>query len=60
MEISVFGCYPLGDMKFRDDLMKVVIGDWHIEQGSHEQHFKVVYADTFFEPVGGLMVELCS
>jgi hypothetical protein len=55
MEISIFGSYPPGDMKFREDLMKSVIGDWHVEQGSHEQHFKIVYANTFDEPVGGLM-----
>ncbi len=55
MEISIFGSYPPGDMKFRDDLMKAVIGDWHVEQGNREHHFKVIYANTFDEPVGGLM-----
>jgi len=55
MKISVFGSYPPGDMKFRDDLMKAAIGDWHIEQGNHKRHFKVIYANTFDEPVGGLM-----
>ena len=37
MEISIFGSYPPGDMKFRDDLMKSVIGDWHVEQGDQFQ-----------------------
>jgi hypothetical protein len=41
MEILVFGSYPPGDLKLRDDLMKAVIGDWHVEQGSHERHFKL-------------------
>ena len=27
METSIFGSHPPGDMKFRDDLMKSVIGD---------------------------------
>ena len=30
-EISIFGSYPPGDMKFREDLMKSVIGDWQVE-----------------------------
>jgi len=34
--------------------MKSVIGEWIVEQGGHESHFCVNYANTFDEPVGGL------
>ena len=54
-EINVFGSHPPGDVKFREDLMKSVIGDWHVEIGDSERHFRVTYANTFDEPVGGLM-----
>jgi hypothetical protein len=55
MEISIFGSHPPGDSIFRDDLMKSVIGDWVVETGGHERRFRVTYANTFDEPVGGLM-----
>jgi hypothetical protein len=35
--------------------MKSVIGDWSVELDGHERQFKVTYANTFDEPVGGLM-----
>jgi Actin like proteins N terminal domain len=54
-EVMVFGSHSPGDMKFRDDLMKAVIGDWDIEVGGQESHFRVTYVNTFDEPVGGLM-----
>ena len=54
-EIMVFGSHPPGDVNFRQDLMKAVIGDWHIETNGSERHFRVTYANTFDEPVGGLM-----
>lgn len=54
-EIMVFGSHPPGDVNFRQDLMKAVIGDWHIETNGNERHFRVTYANTFDEPVGGLM-----
>ncbi len=54
-EVAVFGSHPPGDMKFRQDLMEAVVGDWHVEIGGRERHFKVNYANTFDEPVGGLM-----
>ncbi len=54
-EIMVFGSHPPGDVNFRQDLMKSVIGDWHIETNGSERHFRVSYANTFDEPVGGLM-----
>lgn len=54
-EIMVFGSHPPGDVNFRQELMKAVIGDWHIETYDSERHFRVTYANTFDEPVGGLM-----
>jgi hypothetical protein len=54
-DVQVFGSHPPGDVSFRDDLMKSVIGDWQVEVGESELHFKVTYANTFDEPVGGLM-----
>jgi predicted nucleotidyltransferase len=54
-EVMVFGSHAPGDMKFRDDLMKAVIGDWEVEVNGQTSHFRVTYANTFDEPVGGLM-----
>jgi len=54
-EISIFGSHPPGDVKFREDLMEAVIGDWDVEKQGRERHFRVTYANTFDEPVGGLM-----
>jgi len=54
-EIAVFGSHPPGDVKFRQDLMKAVIGEWNVEIGQHKANFRVTYANTFDEPVGGLM-----
>jgi hypothetical protein len=54
-EVMVFGSHPPGDVNFREDLMKAVVGDWHVEIGKKERYFKVTYANTFDEPVGGLM-----
>jgi hypothetical protein len=42
-------------MKFRQDLMITVIGDWEIEINKKTSHFIMVYANAFDEPVGGLM-----
>jgi hypothetical protein len=55
MEVSIFGSHPPGDAIYREDLMKSVIGDWSVEIDGHERQFKVTYANTFDEPVGGLM-----
>lgn len=55
MEVSVFGSHPPGDAIYREDLMKSVIGEWNVEVEGHERCFKVSYANTFDEPVGGLM-----
>ena len=54
-EISVFGSHPPGDVNFRQDLMESVVGDWYVEVNGKERHFRVIYANTFDEPVGGLM-----
>ena len=54
-EVSIFGSHAPGDVKFRNDLMKAVIGDWEIEINKQVCHFRVTYANTFDEPVGGLM-----
>jgi hypothetical protein len=54
-DVSVFGSHAPGDMKFREDLMKAVIGDWDVEIGKRSCRFKVTYTNTFDEPVGGLM-----
>ena len=35
--------------------MKSVIGEWQVEVDGHERYFRVTYANTFDEPVGGLM-----
>lgn len=51
----VFGSHPPGDVNFRQDLMKSVIGNWHIETDGSDCHFRVTYANTCDEPVGGLM-----
>ncbi len=55
MEVSVFGSHPPGDAIYREDLMEAAVGDWDVEVGGHGRHFRVIYANTFDEPVGGLM-----
>jgi len=35
--------------------MEAVVGDWDVEVQGWERHFRVTYANTFDEPVGGLM-----
>jgi len=54
-EVAVFGSHPPGDVKYREDLMKSVIGEWEVETESSKANFRVIYANTFDEPVGGLM-----
>jgi hypothetical protein len=54
-EVSIFGSHPSGDVKFREDLMRSVLSDWQVEIGDRESNFRVTYANTFDEPVGGLM-----
>ncbi|MGB6679796.1 MAG: ParM/StbA family protein [Candidatus Bathyarchaeia archaeon] len=54
-EVLIFGSHPPGDVKFRHDLMESVIGEWEVEIQGRACHFRVTYANTFDEPVGGLM-----
>jgi hypothetical protein len=54
-EVAVFASHPPGDVKYRKDLMESVIGEWEIETGQTKANFRVIYANTFDEPVGGLM-----
>ncbi|MFC1879345.1 hypothetical protein ACFLZW_05480 [Chloroflexota bacterium] len=54
-EVSIFGSHPPGDVNFRQDLMEAVIGDWAVDVQGRQRHFRVTYANTFDEPVGGLM-----
>ena len=35
--------------------MKSVIGEWEVESGRTKANFRVIYANSFDEPVGGLM-----
>lgn len=54
-EIKLFGSHAPGDAGFRKDLMQAAIGDWTVEVNGSELKFRVTYANTFDEPVGGLM-----
>jgi hypothetical protein len=54
-EVAVFGSHAPGDVKFREDLMRSVIGEWEVEMNGSKANFMVNYANTFDEPVGGLM-----
>jgi hypothetical protein len=54
-EVAIFGSHAPGDVKYREDLMKSVVGEWTVENGIRKTSFNVIYANTFDEPVGGLM-----
>lgn len=54
-EVAVFASHPPGDVKYREDLMNSIIGEWEVEIGHSKANFRVIYANTFDEPVGGLM-----
>ena len=54
-EVAVFASHPPGDVKYREDLMKSIIGEWEVETGQSKANFRVAYVNTFDEPVGGLM-----
>lgn len=54
-EVAVFASHPPGDVKYREDLMKSIVGEWEVETGQSKANFRVIYANTFDEPVGGLM-----
>lgn len=53
--VAMFGSHAPGDVNFREDLMRSVIGDWEVEMGESKANFKVIYANTCDEPVNGLM-----
>lgn len=54
-DVALFGSHPPGDIDFRDDLMDAAIGSYEIESEGKNHTFRVTYANTFDEPVGGLM-----
>ena len=54
-EVAVFASHPPGDVKYRQDLMKAILGEWEVETGNSKANFRVTYVNTFDEPVGGLM-----
>lgn len=54
-EVSIFISHTPGDVKFNQDLMESVVGDWYVEVKGKEHHFRVNYANAFDKPVGGLM-----
>ncbi len=54
-EVAVFGSHPPGDVKFREDLLQSIVGGWEVESETSKANFRVIYANTFDEPVGGLM-----
>jgi Actin like proteins N terminal domain/Archaeal actin homologue MreB-like, C-terminal len=55
LTVELFASHPPGDIAYRDDLMRAALGEHQIEQGKKSYQFRVVYANTFDEPVGGLM-----
>lgn len=54
-DIRIFGSHAPGDVGFRMDLMKSVVGEWEVENAGRFRQFRITYANTFDEPVGGLM-----
>jgi len=54
-EVALFGSHAPGDVIYRDELMQAAIGDWVVETGGQKKVFRVSYANTFDEPIGGLM-----
>jgi len=54
-EVAAFASHPPGDVKYREDLMKSIIGEWEVETSQAKANFRVIYTNTFDEPVGGLM-----
>lgn len=55
-DIMLFGSHPPGDVVYRDELMGAALGTWVVELAAGGgAEFRVTYANTFDEPVGGLM-----
>jgi hypothetical protein len=55
VNIELFASHPPGDIAYREDLMRSALGEHKIAFGEKSLNFRVVYANTFDEPVGGLM-----
>lgn len=55
VNVELFASHPPGDIAYREDLMRAALGEHKIEFGEKVINFRVVYANTFDEPVGGLM-----
>lgn len=53
--IFLFGSHAPVDVDYRDDLMRAVIGNWKVEHLGDTFNFEVYDANTFDEPLGGVM-----
>ncbi len=54
-QIRIYASHAPGDIAYRPDLMRAVLGDWQVEAQGRSLAFSVVYVNTFDEPLGGLM-----
>jgi hypothetical protein len=59
-EFELFSSHPPGDLVYREDLMQAALGEIKVEAGEREYRFRIIYANTFEEPVGGLMNVMLS
>lgn len=53
--IYLFGSHAPADVDYRDDLMGSAVGTWEVEYQGKMKTFRVSDANTFDEPLGGLM-----
>jgi len=53
--IFFFGSHAPGDVDYRDDLMRSVVGKWRVEHLGDRFFFDIRDANTFDEPLGGIM-----
>lgn len=58
--IFFFGSHAPGDVDYRDDLMRSIIGKWKVEHLQETYTFEIRNANTFDEPLGGIMNVLLS
>lgn len=54
-DVTAFVSYPPGDSNFENDLIDAILGRYHLQVGERENAFRIVEANSFAEPVGGLM-----
>lgn len=54
-EVGIFGSHPPKAVRYREDLIRSVLGHWRVEMWERTADFDVVYCQTFDEPKGGLM-----